>query len=205
MNSTHDPAAQPDGDAAAAQPRPWTARETADDLIAQLEDALHGGWSGAQLSEALTHQGLEAETAANLVEEVAKLDAPDGGHNTAPDVIILLQTRRFLRDPDDPLTVLASRREALAAALQAAGLREATAAAVCSELAALERRGAQVYFKRMRRLGVQGMVVGGLATALLGYGGLYGGPEARWHLTTAAVTLALFIYSTVLFRRGRKP
>ena len=183
--------------------RPWTATETALDLVAQVEDALQGGWDRALLSDALQHQGLEEATATLLLTDVAGLAAPDGGTGDAPEVVQLLSARRFLRDSNDPLTVLDTRRDALTTALIRVGLREATAAAVTSELASLERRGAAVFFKRMRRLGIQGMIVGGLGTLLLGYGGLYGGPQARWHLATAAVTLALFLYSAALFRRGR--
>ncbi len=192
-----------DDDTTPESTRPWTATETAVDLVAQVEDALQGGWDRALLGDALLHQGLDDATVALLLADVAGLAAPDGGTVDAPEVVQLLSARRFLRDPADPLTVLDTRRDALTTALIAVGLREATAAAITSELASLERRGAAVFFKRMRRLGVQGMIVGGLGTLLLGYGGLYGGPQARWHLATAAVTLALFLYSAALFRRGR--
>ena len=188
---------------ASASAQAWTATATANHLIAQVEDALHGGWDRAALSQALQHQGLEAETAETLLRDVEGMKSPEGGTNDAPEVIELLSLRRFMRSPDSPLVLLDSRRDDLVAALEKIGLPGATAAAVTSELASLERRGAAVYFGRMRRLGVQGMVVGGLATLFLGYGGLYGGPQARWHLVTAAVTLGLFLYSIVLFRRGR--
>ncbi len=189
----------------AAAQRAWTAQETAEDLIGQVEDALIGGWSVADAGEALTHQGLDAQTAAQLVDDVRALPRPESGTLAAPEVIELVHARSFLRAPGDPLTLVPEQVQALEAALTEAGLPGSTAASVCAELAAMERRMAQVYHRRMRRLGVQGMVVGVLATALLGYGGLYGGPDARWHLVTATFTLGLFVYSAALWRRGRPP
>ncbi|MCO4762168.1 MAG: hypothetical protein KC502_11730 [Myxococcales bacterium] len=197
--------AQTTAGAEAPHGRPWTATETANDLIAQIEDAVASGWQRPALDEALVHQGLEPATATQLVTDIAALPQPDGGAGDPPDVIELLATRMFMRAPHDPLTVLDTRITELAKALEKSGLSAALAAAVTSELAALERRGAETYFGRMRRLGLQGMVVGGATTLLLGYGGLYGGPNARWHLATAAMTLGLFAYSVVLYRRGRPP
>lgn len=189
--------------------RRWTAAETAEDLLAQVEDALVAGWSEEELLAAFDREGVDLTTAGLLIDDVRKDAAASGGPSGSghhEDVAIAVSaTRAFLRRPDDALTIDPERQRDLHAALCAAGLRPTTADALLADVVGLERRMAAVYHRRMRRLGVQGMAVGGLCTALFVFGGLFGGDGARWHLFTATLTGGLFAYSMVLWRRGRPP
>lgn len=201
--------AQSDAAGGPAPSRPWTAAETAEDLLAQVEDALFAGWSQDEIIGALELEGLEGPTAAALAGDVQRDAEAAGGPSSSGEhqrlFMSLGRARQHLRRDDDALTIDEQRREALTLALQKAGLRESTAQAVVSDLVGLERRVALVYQRRMRRLGLQGMAVGGGATALFLFGGLFGGGGARWHLVSAAMTGAFFIYATLLYRRGRPP
>lgn len=193
----------------AAQSRPWTATETAEDLLAQVEDALVAGWSEAELLAAFDNEGVDGVTAALVLDDVRRDAAAAGGPSSSGRhehvSIALTAARQFIRQRHDPLTLSHEHQRALATALTTAGLRATTAEALLADLTALERRMAEVYHRRMRRLGLQGMVVGGATSVLFVFGGLFGGDGARWHLITAALTLALFAYSLQLWRRGRPP
>ncbi len=189
--------------------RPWTAAETAEDLLAQVEDALVAQWSEEEILAGFDREGLEAPTAAMVLSDIRRDADAAGGPSSSGQhervAIALAASRRYIRHLDDALRVDPQRCDTLRKALVGAGLREATAQALLSDVTALERRMAAVYHRRMRRLGMQGMVVGGLTTALFAFGGIFGGGGARWHLFTAALTACLFAYSVMLWRRGRPP
>ncbi len=189
--------------------RPWTAAETAEDLLSQVEDTLVADWGEDEILAGLDREGLESPTAAMMLSDVRKDADKAGGPSSSGHheyvTIALAASRRYIRDPDDPLTLDSKRCDALRQALVSAGLRPETAEALLTDIIALERRMAAVYHRRMRRLGIQGMVVGGATTALFVFGGIFGDAGARWHLMTAALTACLFGYSVVLWRRGRPP
>ena len=202
--------------------RIWTAAEAAEDLFAQLEDALAAGLADDDVIAALAAEGVEAATARWLIDD-ARVDAASGGEQaswiagesgagptdaaglTAPAYTMnLWQLRRTLRGGDDPMSLPEANAKALADALAQIGARASTAGAVVDELRRTERLMHDGFRARWRRLGIQGMIVGGAATALMLLGGSAGG-AARWHWFTAALTAALFVYSVALWRRGQPP
>ena len=196
----------------AAASKPWTVVEVAEDLLAQLEDAQAAGWARDEAVQTLQVQGIEDKTGGDLWDEVQAAAAKAG---RADDTLTEAQLQqvmidvtpcaRWIRTPGDPLTVDGERVEQLGAALHKAGILSATARSFVSELAAHERLLLEVYQQRMRRLGLQGMVGGGLFTAFFVWSALAVGGTAYWHLTTATATALLTAYSVLLYRNGRKP
>lgn len=183
--------------------RAWTAAEAAEDLVAQMEELLGDGIVPTALASALEVEGLERQTAQAVVFDVAGRSATaalDAAATTCG--IDLVHLRRFLRKPGIRLEIDDAAVAKMHAALVKQGLRPATAAAAVAELASGERRFAEVHLRRMRRLGVQGMLAGGAFTAFFAWSALVG-PGGAWNLLTAGMTLAMAAYSGVLYARNR--
>ena len=93
------------------------------------------------------------------------------------------------------------------------GLTRATADDLANELLDDCRRQDARQSLRLSRLGLQGMVAGGLFTlffASVAVNGFWGpgvksmaASEARWNAITAVITLALTAYSALLWHRHR--
>lgn len=190
--------------------------QVAEDLLAQLEDAIIAGWSEQEIVQTLGLQGVDTTTATAMYEEVhaaaqeaGRLDAlPEDDQTDGRQPLQLLDVTasvRWIRTPGDPLHITIERVEQLASALQTAGLRSSTANQFVSELASHERLILDVYRKRMRRLGKQGVIAGSLFTTFFVWSALVGGGTAYWHLTTASATALLTGYSVLLYRNGRRP
>ena len=181
-------------EAEANAPQQWSADLAAEDLVAQLEDALAGPMSRADLLEVLRFQGLPHDLATALMTEVQP--RPEEAGQPSDTRVELVSTRMFL-------TVdVETRRAALSQALIAQGLTVETAEALVTALIKLNQKQTDLIRRRRRMLGVQGTAVGAVATGLLTYGGLYGGGTAYWHLLTALFSGGLMLYSIVLWRRN---
>lgn len=193
-----------------AAARPWTAAETAEDLLAQVEDALRDGASDATTAAALEREGASPEVAAWIVEDVRSAADPalvDEGTrgDVGPDAVAisLFRLRVGLRAEDQPLVLPPERADALRAALAKAGLRASAADALVDDGLRMERAMGSTVRARLRRLATQGMVVSGAGTALFVLGGTAGG-AARWHWLSAVFTGAFFLYALALHRRNRE-
>ena len=189
--------------------RVWTVAEVAEDLVAQVEGALTERWTEEEIIESLGIEGLDSLSVRQLLDDVRGQIGSDGPvqpDGQAPVACLsLVPLRTLVREDSDALSIDTDACEQVIEALVAQGLRSTTAQAIVNEVVGMERRSADVYQRRMRRLGVQGMAFGGCITLFFLYGVVVGGPSARWHLVTASLTLALFVYSVFLYRRGRPP
>ncbi len=193
----------------ASSPRPWTVAETAEDLLARVEDALLDGFEAADIVSRLEAEGLDPHTARAVVAEVEahKRVLPAGA---APAIestleITLAPVRTLLRGNSAPYDVDRAAADALVVALGRAGLSNATSSTLIAEVVAGERRMLELVTQRMRRLGVQGMFFGAATSLFFLYVAAVGGPAGAWNLLTATCTLSLTVYSWFLFRRGRPP
>ncbi len=196
--------------------RPWTHAEIAEDLLAQIDEALAAGCTIESLVASLDAEGLGRSTALRLIDEVQAAMEPEASPETeattAPERPAILgedgqiwlslwRLRTAMRAVDDALRIDATAVASLRAALAAAGLSPATAQAVIDEARAVERKMQLGFLARRRRLGVQGFVFGLVTTGLFVLGGLPGG-AARWHWATACATAALTGYSWLLWQRS---
>lgn len=192
--------------------RPWTHAEIAEDLLAQVDEALAAGCATGALLAALDAEGLQPSTAQRLLDEVrAAMEATDGdaatGHGSAlvtDDGQVLLslwRLRTAMRAHDDALRIDQDAVRGLQASLAAAGLSAATARAVVDDARSVERTMQVGFLARRKRLGIQGFVFGLATTGLFVLGGLPGG-AARWHWATACATAALCGYSWLMWQRS---
>ncbi|MEY3014285.1 MAG: hypothetical protein RIT45_3020 [Pseudomonadota bacterium] len=193
--------------------RPWTPVETTEDLLAQIDDALAAGIDRAEVIAALVREGLEAETAGWAVDDVVAAQGTDAGTGAdvapptsvddagGPLALSLWRVRIALRSESDPMQLPPERADALRRAFVRGGLRESAASALVDEALRLERALRTAFRARLRRLGMQGMVVSGLGTALFVLGGFAGG-AMRWHWFSAVFTGAFFLYALALWRRN---
>ncbi len=189
--------------------RVWTVAEVAEDLVAQVEGALQDRWTEEDVIEALGIEGLDSLSVRQLLDDLRGGVTSDGAADLAERAPVahlsLVPLRTLVRAESDALSIDSDACAQVLEALEQQGLRATTAEAVVNEVVGMERRAAAVYQRRMRRLGKQGMAFGGAITLFFVYGAVVGGPSARWHLVTASLTLALFVYSFFLYRRGRPP
>ncbi len=187
--------------------RPWTPVETAEDLLAQIDDAIAAGVGRAGVVAALS-----LAVAACGGDDVAAAQTPDdagshpGGEASAtadeePPALSLWRVRVALRADDDPMQLPPERADALRRAFVRGGLRESAASALVDEALRLERALRTAFRARLRRLGMQGMIVSGIGTALFVLGGFAGG-SMRWHWFSALFTGAFFLYALALWRRN---
>lgn len=189
----------------------WKPVEIADDLIAQVRELLTSGAPDLALVEALERDGVRLATATRFVQEIREMTGQS--YQTSADAaaiygIELTTARRWLRTLD---------RQAVPVHLQDGlvqhGITPATSRDLANDLLEDCRQQDARQGVRLRRLGLQGMVAGGLFTAFFSFVALNGfyGPgvqsmaqsEARWNAITALLTLALTTYSALLWRRHR--
>ncbi len=153
---------------------------------------------------------VQPETATRVVQEVraALEQTPEAAATAALYGIEVTMARRWLRTLD---------RHAAPTLLQDGlaqhGLTRATADDLANELLDDCRRQDARQSLRLSRLGLQGMVAGGLFTlffASVAVNGFWGpgvksmaASEARWNAITAVITLALTAYSALLWHRHR--
>lgn len=185
-----------------APPQEWTATECAEDLLAQLEELLEVGATSGQLQEALEREGLQQQTAVQLLAHLQTKFVPRQGAQqlldpAAPCGIDTLAFRHWIRaqKPTGPLQ----------AALQAQSCPAELAARVVAELAEAEHAFAAHQRARLRSLGGQAMVAGSLFTVALLVLASGSGPRAWWNVLPAAGTAALVLYGAVLRRRHADP
>ncbi len=188
---------------------PETADLAADDLLGQLRELFADGAPQAAVLRALETEGFEAHTAQAILQDLqlprpipglAQAEGEDQiacGLDTAP-------MRRFLRAPGARLLVDDARSAQLVEALTRQGLRAATAAAVVAETTSSQRRFADVHVRRMRRLGLQGMVAGAVFTVFFLISAIRPNYDGRMDTITAAMTAMLTAYSALLYRRHRR-
>lgn len=184
----------------------WTPTHCAEDLLGQVGELLAEGWSAVAVTESLECEGFSSETAQTLVREVAQLRGLNKVSAVAEEGtcgIDLVELRRALRQPGRQLLVDPGRVVELEIALKEGGVTAATAADLVAEVASSHRRLAAVHERRLRRLGLQGMIAGSLFTAFFTWVALLSGGQGLWHLATAAMTLTLTAYSAALFLRHR--
>lgn len=189
----------------------WKPVEIAEDLLGQVRELLHGGAPDLALVEALERDGVQLATASRVVTEIREAAGLPSQKSSDAGVLYGIEVtmaKRWLRTLE---------RRALPTALQDGlrqhGLSPATAADLAADLLEDCRRQDDRQGLRMRRLGLQGMVAGGLFTlffAIVALNGFFGPggasmarSEARWNAITALMTLALTIYSALLWRRHR--
>jgi hypothetical protein len=146
------------------------------------------------VARALEQEGLGPTTAQAVLADLQ----PEG--RDEPSDLVYGVDLQGLRErlPQDNDTVLAK-------ALERHGLQSATAAAVVRELRESERLGHGERRARLRRLGVQGMVVGSVFTGLFIWTATRGDHDGRVDIVTAGVTTLLALYSFALFHRNRPP
>lgn len=184
-------------------PKDWTADECAEDLLAQLEELLEIGATSGQLQDALEREGLQPQTAAQLLSHLQTRSVSAQPLEQQP------------LDPDAPcgIDTLAFRHwiraqkaiGPLQEALQAQGCPSALAAQVVSDLAEAEQAFATHQRARMRSLGGQAMLAGSLFTFALLVLASGPGPRAWWNVLPATGTAALVLYGAVLRRRHTEP
>ncbi len=192
-------------------PQPiWKPVEIAEDLVGQVRELLLAGAPETALAEALERDGVQPETATRVVQEVraALEQTPEAAATAALYGIEVTMARRWLRTlAHDAVPTL------LQDALVQHGLSRATARDLAAELLEDCRRQDGRQGVRLRRLGLQGIVAGGLFTLFFAAVAANGflGPgaasmarsEARWNAITALMTLALTTYSALLWHRHR--
>ena len=135
--------------------RSWTADSAAEDLLGQVRELIAEGAPASAVVRALENEGLELVTAEAVVTELA----PDA--HLAPSELACGVDAEGLRARLELDTA-----EVISHALVRHGLQTATAAALVAELCASERRLTEQRRGRLRRLGLHGMVVGSVFTAL---------------------------------------
>jgi len=177
------------------------AGEAAADLLAQLKTALQAGWTAAELSQALGTVGLEVATARSLVAHVER------GHaiEVEEDDEVMLHLSGLcaaVRDPRDSLRIPEERVAQLADALAVQGVERSLATAVAAEVGRQERESAEVQARRMRRLGLQGMVGGTAFGLFFGLSAVLQGGTAWWHLFPASFAAAIGLYGMYMYARA---
>ena len=189
----------------------WKPVEIAEDLLGQLRELLLAGAPDIALVEALERDGVQLATATRVVQEVR--EAAEQVH-TPPTMtsavygVEVTMARRWLRTLDHR-----DKPTALEDGLRQHGLSAASARGLAADLLEDCRQQDARQHLRLRRLGLQGMVAGGLFTVFFASVACNGflGPgaqsmarsEARWNAITALMTLALSAYSALLWRRHR--
>ncbi len=175
----------------------WTVDQAAEDVLAQLEELAAEGATSQDLTVALEREGLEEATAKQLVLAVLQRDQPGKAGEEAAFGIELSQFRQMLRDGT------AQTRLDLAAALVHRGVPAATAESMVRQVAEADGAVASSQNNRLRRLGIQGMVAGGLFATFFSLAASTGHEGAAIHWVTVAVCLSLGGYSYMLWRRHR--
>ena len=189
----------------------WKPVEIAEDLLGQLRELLAAGAPDLALVEALEHNGVRLATANQVVAEMRAVTGGDRRASTDASVVYgveVTMARRWLRTLDAN-----AEPTALIDALQQHGLHRDCARDLAQDLLDDCRQQYARQGQRLRRLGLQGMVAGGLFTlffAAVAWNGLLGPgaktvpvSEARWNAITAGMTLAMTLYSALLWRRHR--
>lgn len=186
---------------------PWSAEQTADDLLGQASDLLAEGATPNALIRAFERSGFSAAIAQAVVDDLlaqlpaADADAPesDDGEFGIETVYLWRYLRRARRgDAFDDVQL-----EQLRIALTRHGLSTTTAADLVTEVATDTRRVEDIQVRRMRRLGAQAMGAGAAFTAFFLWTAYVDGPGGKWNLATAAVTAALAVFGVVLYLRHR--
>jgi hypothetical protein len=170
--------------------RRWTADSAAEDLVGQVRELIAESAPASAVVRALENEGLELDTARAVVTELApdaRLEASDLACG------VDAQGLRARLELDTA--------EVLAHALAQHGLQTATAATLVAELRASERRLNEQRRARLRRLGLHGMVVGSVFTALFVWTATRGDHDGRVDIVTAGLTALLALYSLALYRK----
>ena len=189
----------------------WKPVEIADDFVAQVRELLLAGAPDLALVEALERDGVTLTTARRVVQEIRVMTGQDPRSTMDTAVIYGIEVtmaRRWLRTLDHR-----DKPTALEDGLRQHGLSAASARGLAADLLEDCRQQDARQHLRLRRLGLQGMVAGGLFTVFFASVACNGflGPgaqsmarsEARWNAITALMTLALSAYSALLWRRHR--
>ena len=194
------------------QPTLWKTGEIAHDLQAQLAELREAGASDEALRLALEREGVLETTAVAMLRDWA---AVGHAHEPQADAVYgvdLSHLRRWIRAlPLDAATRTLHLLE-LQTALSREGLATDTARAlvtdVADDCAAMDARQRA----RLRRLGLQGIVASGLfagyfvsvTVASLGTSDLaHAGSHTTWNAFTALLSIALAVYSALLWHRHR--
>lgn len=175
----------------------WTVDQAAEDVLAQLEELAAEGATAHDLTAALEREGLEEATARRFVAAVLQHDQPAKAGEEASFGIELSEFRQLLRKGT------AHTRLELAAALTQRGVPADTAEAMVRQVADADGAVASSQNNRLRRLGIQGMVAGGLFATFFSLAASTGQQGAQFHWLTVAICLGLGGYSYVLWRRHR--
>jgi hypothetical protein len=189
----------------------WKPVEIADDLLGQLRELLTSGAPDLALVQALERDGVRVSTADQVVREMRAVTGGDRQVSSDASVVYgveVTMARRWLRTLDAK-----AQPTELVDALRQHGLSFDCARDFADDLLDDCRQQDARQGQRLRRLGLQGMVAGGLFTLFFGsvaWNGMLGPgattmppSEARWNAITAAMTLALTAYSALLWRRHR--
>lgn len=175
----------------------WTVDQAAEDVLAQLEELAAEGATSHDLTVALEREGLEEGTARRLVAAVLQQDHPGKAGEDAAFGIELSEFRQLLRKGT------AETRLELVAALTHRGVPGETAEAMVRQVADADGAVASSQNNRLRRLGIQGMVAGGMFATFFSLAASTGQEGAQVHWLTVAICLGLGGYSYVLWRRHR--
>lgn len=212
---------------ASVELKPWRADEVTEDFVAQIEELLAQELSRDAVARALEVEGLARETVEALLRDVTGLGhIYDENHEKYEGVagVDARHVRLLLRSTADPLVLDVQASGLFAQSLEQHGLRQSTAAAVVADFSNRHKEMTDGHQRRLRRLGVQGMVAGTIFTLFFGLIALSASPRAdqpiadalphigraaaplldgRWHWLTVVFTAGLTGYSALLFARNR--
>lgn len=207
--------------------KPWLADEVTEDFIAQIEELLAEEVSRDALAKALEVEGLSRETVEALLRDVTGLGhIYDENHAKYEGIagIDARHIRLLLRSDADPQVLDTQAASRFAESLQQHGVRQSTAAAIVADFSNRHKEMTDGHQRRLRRLGLQGMVAGTIFTLFFGLIALSAAPaanapatnlvvqigrpaapllDARWHWLTVVLTAGLTGYSALLFSRNR--
>lgn len=185
----------------------WTPAQVAEDLLAQLDDAASAGFAPSVLLRALQDEGLEASTATALVElgmrtAPATRDPAEGSNASAPEeladadaAVELWPVRAWLHAHEDAGPLID--------AFVAAGLARVHSEALLAGATRAGQHIEAVRAARLRKVGLQGVAVGGACALFFGWHALTAGAGGLWNLVPAGAALALTLYAAALWWRHR--